>query len=254
MTDPNTHPFPGYPPAPGQPPAPAPPQGGSPPGQPPANNPTHDELAAIQAWGNSFAAREKAEGRASVEREIAEKLGCTLDEAAEFLKKAREADQASMTEAQRLMTQAQEKDTKATAATQAAHQMIYDGLREDALVQQGMSREQAKLSRNLIHIEGEVTVESVVAAAERIKLGFPQMFNASPPPPSGDGGGNGAPGSPDRQHGGPVDSTTRGTPTPGQGGGQTAKDRALARLRSESPTGRLKLDGPPPEMDYRRSS
>jgi hypothetical protein len=230
----------GTPPA-GTPPPPPPPPPGDKPGA------TKDQLDNLNTWAQSFAAREKAEGKAAVERDIAEKLGMTLDEAATLLESAKETERAKMTEAERKLAEAGDKETKVSAVQQSANQIIYDGLCQDALMSLGMDRDQAKAATGLMKVKGQPTVEAFVAAAEAVRVGFPQLFASS--------GGNGGPGATDGQRRGPVDSATPGGPPAGGSGGETAKDRALARLRKEK-GGRLKMDLLPrqDEIDQRRGT
>jgi hypothetical protein len=244
-TAPGSPPTGAPPPSPaGQPPAAPPP--GSPPPPPPAPGQPSDpgfaeRLNKLNEWAQKWGAREKADGRASVEREIAEKLGMSLDDAATLIQKGREAEQANMTEAEKKLAEAAERETKANTRYQEGTQLLRDMMCQDALMAQGMTREQARQAVPLMNIQGQVTLDSIVAAAEAVRLGFPQLFAAPA------GGGNGQPG--------PVDSATRGGPPSNPSPGSTARDRALARLRSEQ-GGRLRSDPiqAPPEMDYRRSS
>lgn len=249
MSDPSQGAPPPPPPTPGYPP-PAPPAPAPPP--PPPTGASADELHRLNQWAQSFAAREKAEGRAAVEKDIAEKLGMTLEEAAEFVKRMKDADAANLTEAQRLHQEGTEAKTQAERLAAEAHQIILDSLRQDALMRLGMTREQAVQAQGMLQLPETVTLEGVVAAADALKLGFPQLFPAG----SSTGNGHGAPGSTERHQGGPVDTATRGGPPPATGSGSSAKDRALARLRTQSPSGRLKSDPlpPPSEFDYQRRS
>lgn len=223
---------------------PPPPAGGTPPPPPgtpppPAGNQA-DALSKLNEWMKSIAAREKNEGRASVEKDIAERLGMTLDDAAKVLNQHNEAEREKMTAAERKEADAKKLREDARTEAKQARALIEEVLKQDALMNLGMTREQAKGATNLVQAEiantPEATLANIVAGAEQVKMLYPQLF-----------GSNGVR---------PADSANRGTIPPGNGGGSnTARDRALARLRQEQ-GGRLRNDiqeGRPPELDYRRS-
>lgn len=249
MSDPGQTQPPGSPP-PGTPPAspPAP----TPPPPPSGGGGDVDALHKLNEWAKSWGAREKAEGRAAVEKQIAENLGMTLEEAKVVLDKHRESEQANLTEAEKKLLDAQKEREKARGETQIANQVVFEVLASDALVNLGLTREQAKGLIPLVKVEGSPTGESmvaaIVAAAQNVRNLYPQFFPADGSPAGGGSSNGGAPGGQGR----PPDSATRGAPASPPASGSDAKERARARLRDRR-GGRLRTDPqPPPEYDYTR--
>lgn len=200
MSDPSA-----VPPTPAPPPAPTPPAG-----------PSAEELQRLDAWKQAQVVQSQAEARQAVLNEVAQQLGCSLEEAATRLKAATDANNAGLGEAERKLAEAQALGVSAAATNQAANQLILDTLKADALMDLGMTRNQARASVNLVQTPAEVTVESVVAAAKNVKDLFPAMFGT----PSGSGGAPGA----------PVDSYTRGGPMPTGNAPVSAIERGRARF------------------------
>lgn len=102
----------------GEPPAGGAPAAGGEPGsggEPGAGGGANDKTFS-QADLTRVAAKEKAEGRAAAEKAIAEQLGCTPAEAAEIVRKSREAEDKTKSEA----TLEREKATKEREAAEAA--------------------------------------------------------------------------------------------------------------------------------------
>lgn len=215
---------------------------GTPPPPPPPPAPTHPQLAGLtpeqltglesmNRWMQGIAAREKNEGRQAALKEIVEKFDVPpdkIDDVAAAYKKIREDEQAALTEAQRLMQEASTKEATISETERAAHQIILDGLRTDALMDLGMTRAQAKNALDLVKVEGEVTLDTVVAAATKVKDTFPQLFESNgteTTTPTGQA---------TRRP--PVDSQTRGTGTQTGGGAPSdAKARAKERLLQNHP-------------------
>jgi len=207
----------------GQPPPPTPPptgQGQPPPPPPPTGGADLDKLNQLNQWAQSFGAREKAEGRASVERDVAEKLGMTLDEAAAFVKEQKDRAAAALPEAEQKLLKSEEARQEAQRVRQEAYGIIRDALATDALMDLGMPRQVAKQYAPMVQfqftsgMDDGARVAAVVAGAEQFKSVYPQMFVAV--------GGNGR---------GPTDTATRGGQPPTSQGGESSKDRANARLR-----------------------
>lgn len=202
-----------------------PPSGEPNPGTPPAAG-DKDKLDQLNQWAKSWGAREKAEGRASVEKDIVEKLGMSLEDAATLIASGRQAEEAKLTKAEAAEARANERNKNSREVERSAHMIILNAMKADALEDLGMTRDQARASVDLVNVDasGTVTLESVVEAAAATRLLFPQLFTATPPPPGGHASGNGS----ERQ--GPPDSATRSQPPPQGGSGNPARDRAHARL------------------------
>ena len=182
-----------------------------------------DDLTKLRDWAQSFAAREKQEGRNSVLKDVAEKLGMNLDDAAKLIQSGKEAEEAKLTEAEKRLARATERNEEARKLNRQAEQIILDTLKIDALMDLGMSRAAARASTDLVKVDtsGTVSVESVVEAATATRAIFPQLFTATPPPPGGHAG-NG-----DRLR--PTDSASRAVAQPAAPG-NSARERAEARL------------------------
>jgi hypothetical protein len=225
MSDAPPAPTPGTPPPPPSPPPP--PAGGD-----------KDALDRLNTWAQSFGAREKAEGKAAVEREVAEKLGMTLEEAAAFVTKAKEDHAASLSEAEQKLLKAEESKTEARRYREEAHDIVRRTLAADALEDLGMPRQSARHYAGMVQpaftqgMNDDARVAAIVAAAQQLKDTYPDLFAA--------GGGNGRPG--------PTDTATRGGRPPTSQGGETPRDRAQARLR-ERRGGRLSSDTVPAQTE-----
>lgn len=228
---------------PGTPPAnpPATPPPGTPPPSGGGSGPTAESLDKLNEWMRGIAAREKAEGRASVEKQIAETLGMTLEEAKKLVDAKVEADRAQMTEAERKFDDAKKLREDGRNDKREAEKLIMDMLKQDALMDLGMTRVQAKGAVDLLQADvansPEMTMANIAAGAQQVKVAYPQLFTPT--------------------RSGPPDSTTRGAPPANNGGGNDARDRATARLR-ERRGGTLRSDAQHeqrrPEMDYTRRS
>lgn len=226
------------------PPPPGPPPG-TPPPPPPQGGTDKDALDRLNAWAQSFGAREKAEGRQAIERDVAEKLGMTLDEAKVFIDKAKETHAASLSEAEQKLLKSEERNTESRRIRDEAYDIIRRGLASDALEDLGMDRLAARHYAQYVQpqftkdMDADARVAAVVAAAEQMKMMSPHLFAGA--------AGNGRPG--------PTDTATRGGPPPTQQGGETPRDRAKARLRDRQ-GGRLRSDVVPAntEIDATRRS
>lgn len=173
------------------PPAP-PPASPSPPSAPPG--------AFSQEDLNRIAAREKDEGKRAAQREIAEMLGCTPEEAKQILDKRREDERAAMDEAGRIKAEAEDArkkaDTDKNAAEQAkaeAAQAKRETLIERALIRAGLADDEdgTALAYALRMVEPDVPADADLAKAlevvNKAKEKFPALFAgvATPPPPPG---------------------------------------------------------------------
>lgn len=213
-----------------QPPPPPPPD--------PLANLTPEQLAGLQALNQriqSIAAAEKREGRTSVERELTEQLGMTPAEAAVYIQKAKEAEKALMTEAERKLAEATEREQKAIAREQMANVVALDMMKVSALTSAGMTQQQAQAAKGMLalppgELEGDALLAGVAAAVENLKGTFPTLFPAPGDPPSNDQtGGNGTTRPPGHR---PPPNMPSGGKGAGSGqGGKTAAERAEERLK-----------------------
>lgn len=182
-------PTPPVPPAPTPPdpvpPAPVPPPPSAPPG--PAKTFTQEEV-------NGMMAREKAEGRSAAERDIAERFGCTLEEAKEVLDGVRAATDLQKSEAQREIDKAkkdQEDAAKRDAAAQAREReanivisLVAHGVtieRED----DGSLKGRAARIAKLLDAPADADAGAIATAVAKLKEDEPALFTAATPTPTG---------------------------------------------------------------------
>lgn len=186
------------------PPPPAPP---APPPPPPVQF-TAEQLAAIKLAGfhsqddlNRIAAAEKEQGKRQAERDLAEALGVTVDEAKAIIETHKKAEQDAMTETQRQAAAAAEDRQKAAAELVAARADRRGAAVHAALVIAGVVVPEGqngvdvldRVGRMVSLPDGDVTPEQATAAVDALKAMVPSLFAAAaplkpgqkPPPSSG---------------------------------------------------------------------
>ena len=162
----------------------------------------------------------------------------TLEEAAAFVTKAKEDHAASLSEAEQKLLKSEEARTEAKRLRDESYDIIRKNLAADALEDLGMPRQSARHYAGMVQpsftqgMNDDARVAAIVAAAQQLKDTYPDLFVAP--------GGNGRPG--------PTDTATRGGRPPTSQGGETSKDRAMARLR-ERRGGRLSSDVVPAQTE-----
>jgi multidrug efflux pump subunit AcrA (membrane-fusion protein) len=141
-----------------------------------------------QAELNKIAAKQKAEGKAAAEKAIADLLGCTPAEAAEIVKKQREAEDATKSEAEKERQTAAKERAAAEAAKREAAVEVLEARIERALAAEGFAGDDKKLARvrKMITVETGATYEDVLADVQDAKKEFPEIF-AGKTPESDDG-------------------------------------------------------------------
>jgi hypothetical protein len=172
--------LPEQPPAPPQPqPAPTPPPPSAPPPPPSPPEPrtfTQDDL-------NAIIAREKEQERRQVVREVSDRLGCTVEEAEQHLKDARNAELERMSEADRKVAEAELRE-KAAADREAAAVVRERRLRiREALVQADVRPERADMACSGVTVSDDADDEAVRAAVAEYKQQVPEFFKAAGTPP-----------------------------------------------------------------------
>lgn len=167
-----------------------------------------------QAQVNDIAAREKNEGKRAVQREIAEQLGMTVEEAKAFIEKAKADELERMSEADRKLAEADERERQAQKALAEAAEARREARVQANLTRAGVPVEQVEMVARLIDpsIESD---EDIATAVASIKEQLPQMFQ---PKGSPGAGGYTPPKAPPGSGGAKKDAAAAG------------RERALARL------------------------
>ena len=180
----------------------SPPAGGAPADAPPA------EKTLTQSEVNAIAAREKSQGKAAAEQAIAEQLGVSITEAAEIIKKAREADEKTKSEAQKDRDAAAKEKQDAEADRSAAKVEVHQARLERAFAKVGVDlsddKEQAKNARllRLVSVEVGSSYEDVLAEVTQIQKDFPALFGGTPVTPGAKAPGGDPKGQPPKPTGG----------------------------------------------------
>lgn len=208
------------------PPVPPVPPANQPPPPPP---PQPDPLAQLNTWAQSIGAKEKAEGKQAVLKDIKEKLGFdSLEDAAAFVEAAKTKEREGMDEAERKLAEAADKDAAADRKVAAANEKALRADKLSGLIVAGLDKKAAAVLVDLVKVDpNDYDDDKIQDAIKELKEAMPQLF------PTDDGSGNGNDDDAPSQ-GGPSDSKPRGSqpPTPT---GKTAKDRAKGRLASRHP-------------------
>lgn len=146
-----------------------------------------DEKKFTQADLNKIAAKQKAEGRAAAEKAVVDLLGCTPAEAAEIVKKHREAEDATKSEAEKEKAAAVKEREAAEAEKRAAAAERHELQIERALTAEGFAGDAKKLARvrRMVTVEVGATYEDVLADVQEAKTEFPELFGSKTPEDDG---------------------------------------------------------------------
>ncbi|WP_169165111.1 hypothetical protein [Cellulomonas taurus] len=161
MTDPNPEGTPGS-----TPPAPTPP------------------ATFTQQQLNDIAASEKAQGRNAALREVSEKLGMTVEDAAQVLAAAKAADDANKSDAQRDREAAAKEKAEAEAEKAAAAADRHAARVERLLGTAGAAN--VAVAARAIDVAVGADDATVTAAIEKLKTDAPGLFGAAPTAPHTD--------------------------------------------------------------------
>jgi len=145
---------------------------------------------------NRIAADEKREGKRVGQAELLKTLGFgTPEEAQAFLDAKRQADLDAMTEADRKVAEAADKERKAQEATATAEATVHTAKIERALERAGVPADSSAEVRALVTAPTSITEEELEATVTSLKTKFPALFSGTvttPKPANGDtGNGNG---------------------------------------------------------------
>lgn len=164
-------------------------------GGPPASQPAPTGLTQEQV--NSIVAQRTAEAKQAAQRELAEALGVSVEEAKKIIEAQRQADDAQKSEAQKAKEQA---DRAKAEAEQLKAQALAESRKAQAtlaLAAAGVraDRYEAATAVLLGRLASDASPEDTKSQAEALKKELPEFFGtATPPAPSPSGGPrNGSP-------------------------------------------------------------
>lgn len=144
---------------------------------------------------NRIAAREKAQGRAAAEKQLAEDLGVTIEEAKAIITAHREQEEANKTEHQKAMEDAAERQRKADEAAATAQQTTHEATVERLLVRAGANPDLLDRAARSMLLEVGADEATVNAEIDKLKNEVPSFFGGGKqPPPSSTPGGSPPPG------------------------------------------------------------
>lgn len=142
-----------------------------------------DEKKFTQADLNKLLAKEKGEGKRAAEKALADKLGVSVDQAAEIIKKHQDAEDATKSEAEKELAKATKEREAAEAEKRAAAAERHELQIERALTAEGFTGDEKKLARvrRMVTVEVGATYEDVLADVQEAKTEFPELFGSKTP-------------------------------------------------------------------------
>lgn len=147
-----------------------------------------------QSEVEALAAKEKAQGKRSAAKELAEKLGFSAIEDAEaFIAAARQAKEAQLTEQEKRERELADREAKAEAREKAAEARERTANRRAVLVGLGATGDDLDDATALLRVADDADDTDVQAAADALKARRPELFGATrqadpaavPPAPTG---------------------------------------------------------------------
>ena len=168
------------------------PPAGDPPGGGTGGSGGNDQQTFTQAELNRIAAREKEEGKRAAARELAEQLGCTVDEAKELIARARAQDDSQKTEAQKAREAADKEKADAEKERAEAAKEKHTARIERCLLKAGVPDTKLDKVARMLDVEVGAEIDKIDEAAKELKKEFPELFAGErKPPPGSDPGGSG---------------------------------------------------------------
>jgi hypothetical protein len=177
----------------GEPPAGDPPAQEAPPAAPPTNITFTPEQQAVL---NNLLTREAAKAERAAARKLLEQAGFSkAEELVDFVTKTKEAERAQMTEAERKLAEAADKEAAAEAKSQEATKVILGLNVKEALIDAGVPTKDADRVKAMVTVGAEATKEDIATAVTELKAEMPHLFGASRPggAPSSEPASGGAP-------------------------------------------------------------
>jgi hypothetical protein len=191
----------------------------------PTTEPPAPTTGITQEEVSRIAAREKDQGRRAAENAIAEKLGVSVEEAAEIVKAARAAADAERTEVERAKGAEATAKAAAKAAEDALARTQHERKIELELIEQGVPVKAAAKVVALVDSEVGSDEAAVAASVAALKAEMPAVFTAAEEPELGPDG-KPVPAKPK-----PPASDPKGTP-PKPTAGEDAFSRGAERAKS----------------------
>lgn len=144
----------------------------------PAEKPAEKTLTQTEV--NAIAAREKNEGKAAAQRELAEQLGVSIEDAKAIIKRSQEVEDGKKSEADKDREAAAKEKQAAEADRAAAKKEVHEARLERAFAKEGFDTEAdaAKAARllRMVTVEPGATYEDVLKDVQAVKADFPALF------------------------------------------------------------------------------
>lgn len=163
-------------------------------GTPPANEPAGTDGQApkptppaqrtfTQTEVEALAAKEKAQGKRSAAKELAEKLGFTsIEDTEAFIAAARQAKEAQLTEQEKRERDLADREAKAEAREKAAEARERAANRRAVLVGLGASGDDLEDAAALLRVPDDADDTVLQEAADKLKTRRPELFGATQTP------------------------------------------------------------------------
>ncbi len=145
---------------------------------------SQDDVTAAATRASKEAERKT---RQRVEAELAETLGCTVEEAKAKLAAAEKADEATKTEAERKLAEAEKREQAAVERESKADQRIAEANARAALAAEGLPKESMADAVALLKVEASDEDDDIAEKVEALKTRLPALFTSTgdgetPPP------------------------------------------------------------------------
>lgn len=128
---------------------------------------------------NAIVARERRAATEAAEARVSEALGMTADEAKTRLAAATAAERAAMTEADRRLAEATEREQKADVREQAAAAREHESNVRDALIAAGVPATKAKGAARLLEVDLGADDTKIASALVTMKAEWPELFTTT---------------------------------------------------------------------------
>lgn len=148
---------------------PAPPKPTEDPATPPAKAYSQEEL-------NRIAAAEKEQGKRAAERDLADKLGVSLDEAADIIKQHREREEQNKTELDKAQSAAEREKAQREAVERERDLAKHDARLLEALVTAEVPAKKLGHVKKLVEVAPGASDEELAQAIAKVKEDVPELF------------------------------------------------------------------------------
>lgn len=137
------------------------------------------EKTLTQSEVNAIAAREKAEGKRAAERELAESLGVSIEDAKQIIQKHNADADAKKSEAEKAAEAATKEKQAAESEKDVAKREVHVTRLERAFLKEGVDLGEDDKSKRLlrmVNVEPGASYEDVLKDVQQIKKDFPELF------------------------------------------------------------------------------